>query len=58
MIAGHPPFLAEDRDQLVEKIVQKEYPPLRVKGSRLSGKASPDFSNLIDRLLKKEPTER
>ncbi len=55
---GHPPFLAESVPDLADKILNKDVPPLRVKGSRVSGKASPDFQNLLNCLLKKNPVDR
>ncbi len=58
LFTGHPPFLAESVPDLADKILNKDVPPLRVKGSRVSGKASPDFQNLLNCLLKKNPVDR
>ena len=56
--SGHPPFLAETLPDLSDKIVNKDIPPLRVKGSRVVRKPSPHFQDLVEGLLKKNPTER
>ncbi|XP_052814405.1 serine/threonine-protein kinase ULK4-like isoform X2 [Mya arenaria] len=58
MFTGHPPFLAESYPQLVDKIVNKEFPPPKVKGTRFSSKPSPDFLSLIEGLLQKDPDKR
>nr|XP_034324271.1 serine/threonine-protein kinase ULK4 isoform X2 [Crassostrea gigas] len=58
MFTGHPPFLAESFQQLKEKILHKELPPPKVKGSRFSSKPSPDFHNLLEGLLQKDPDKR
>ncbi|XP_064646752.1 serine/threonine-protein kinase ULK4-like [Lineus longissimus] len=58
MYTGHPPFLADSYDQLVEKILSKDFPPPRVKGSRISSKPSNDFVSLVGVLMQKNPRER
>ncbi|KAK3093040.1 hypothetical protein FSP39_010415 [Pinctada imbricata] len=58
MFTGHPPFLAESHQQLKEKILHKELPPPKVKGSRFSSKPSPDFLSLLEGLLNKDPDKR
>lgn len=58
LFTGHPPFLAESYPQLVDKIVNKGYPPPKVKGTRFSSKPSHDFLSLIDGLLQKDPEKR
>ncbi|XP_067686194.1 serine/threonine-protein kinase ULK4-like isoform X2 [Haliotis asinina] len=58
MFTGHPPFLADTEEQLKEKIMNKDFPPPRVKGSRFSGIASPDFLSLLEGLLLKDHMTR
>ncbi|XP_052237565.1 serine/threonine-protein kinase ULK4-like isoform X3 [Dreissena polymorpha] len=58
MFTGHPPFLADSHPQLMDKIVNKEFPQPKVKGTRFSSKPSPDFLSLIDGLLQKDPDKR
>ncbi|KAL8565090.1 hypothetical protein ACOMHN_005293 [Nucella lapillus] len=58
MFSGHPPFLGESYEIIKEKVLNKEFPPPRVKGSRLSAKPSPEFLNLMESLLQKDPTRR
>ncbi|XP_013396898.1 serine/threonine-protein kinase ULK4 [Lingula anatina] len=58
LYTGHPPFLAEGFEQLVDKVLHKEHSTPKVKGSRFSGKASPEFVDLINGFLKKNPNER
>ncbi|GFR84606.1 serine/threonine-protein kinase ULK4 [Elysia marginata] len=58
MFAGHPPFLAEREEHIKERILTKEFPVPKVKGSRLSAKPSPEFLSLLEGLLHKEPTQR
>ncbi|XP_041374855.1 serine/threonine-protein kinase ULK4-like isoform X2 [Gigantopelta aegis] len=58
MFTGHPPFLAESDEQLKEKVMNKPFPPPRVKGTRFSGMASPDFLSLIEGLLEKDFLKR
>jgi len=35
LISGHPPFLAENYEDLREKITKKDMPPPRVRGCAL-----------------------
>lgn len=58
MYTGHPPFEAETLTDLVEKICNDDYPPIKVKGSLPSLKPSPEFQDLIQKLLEKDPSER
>ncbi|XP_048734641.2 serine/threonine-protein kinase ULK4-like isoform X2 [Ostrea edulis] len=58
LFTGHPPFLAESFQQLKEKILHKDLPPPKVKGSRFSSKPSPDFHSLLEGLLQKDPDKR
>ncbi|KAJ8308456.1 LOW QUALITY PROTEIN: hypothetical protein KUTeg_013330 [Tegillarca granosa] len=58
MFTGHPPFLAESFQQLKEKILHKDLPMPKIKGTRFSSKPSPDFMNLLNSLLQKEPDRR
>ncbi|XP_062580885.1 serine/threonine-protein kinase ULK4-like isoform X2 [Saccostrea cucullata] len=58
LFTGHPPFLAESFQQLKEKILHKDLPPPKVKGSRFSSKPSPDFQSLLEGLLQKDPDKR
>ena len=51
-------FLAETIPDLRDKILSKDIPPLRAKGSRVSRKPSPNFQNLLQALLKKNPVDR
>lgn len=55
---GHPPFLAESFQQLKEKIMSKDMPVPKVKGTRFSAKPSPDFLNLLESLMQKDPEKR
>lgn len=55
---GHPPFLAESFQQLKEKILSKDMPVPKVKGTRFSAKPSPDFLNLLESLMQKDPDKR
>ncbi|XP_025099125.1 serine/threonine-protein kinase ULK4-like isoform X3 [Pomacea canaliculata] len=58
MFAGHPPFLGESKEILKEKVLNKEFPTPKVKGSRLSAKPSPEFLSLLENLLQKDPSRR
>lgn len=58
LFTGHPPFLAESFPQLQDKIVNKAYPPPKVKGSRFTSKPSHEFLSLIDGLLTKDLDKR
>ncbi|VDI57338.1 serine/threonine-protein kinase ULK4 [Mytilus galloprovincialis] len=55
---GHPPFLAESFQQLKDKIINKDMPVPKVKGTRFSAKPSPDFLNLLESLMQKDPDKR
>ncbi|GFO05468.1 serine/threonine-protein kinase ulk4 [Plakobranchus ocellatus] len=58
MFAGHPPFLAEKEEHIKERILTKDFPIPKVKGSRLSAKPSPEFLSLLQGLLNKDPSQR
>ncbi|CAH1788788.1 unnamed protein product [Owenia fusiformis] len=58
MYAGHPPFVCEDFREHVTLVTTTDFPPPKVKGSRLSSKPSPDFLDLLGKLLKRKPVER
>ncbi|PAA70010.1 hypothetical protein BOX15_Mlig024936g1 [Macrostomum lignano] len=58
MFTGRPPFAAATAKDVAEGIVYKQLPPPRVKGARLTGKPSNDFSDLVGRLLDKDPDTR
>ncbi|XP_076458728.1 serine/threonine-protein kinase ULK4-like isoform X2 [Babylonia areolata] len=58
MFAGHPPFLGESYDIIKDKVLNKEFPLPKVKGSRLSAKPSPEFLNLLESLLQKDALQR
>ncbi|KAK7111983.1 serine/threonine-protein kinase ULK4-like isoform X2 [Littorina saxatilis] len=58
MFAGHPPFLGETYEITKEKVLNKEFPLPKVKGSRLSAKPSPEFLNMLESLLMKDSTRR
>ncbi|ESO86237.1 hypothetical protein LOTGIDRAFT_220770 [Lottia gigantea] len=58
LFTGHPPFLAESENQLKEKIINQDFPLPKVRGSRFSAKPSPDYLNLLQGLLQKDPTRR
>ena len=58
MYTGHPPFLAEDFSALVDKVVHKDLPTPKVKGSRVSAKPSPHFDSMLQGLFKKSPEKR
>jgi len=32
IVSGHPPFLADSQPQLVDKIINKDFPQPKVKG--------------------------
>ncbi|XP_045435404.1 serine/threonine-protein kinase ULK4 isoform X3 [Pipistrellus kuhlii] len=57
MFAGKPPFFSESVSELVENIVHKNPSPPIPKDPSLP-KASPDFMNLLDGLLQKDPQKR
>ncbi|KAF6031687.1 ULK4 [Bugula neritina] len=58
LFTGIKPFEADSVSELVNKIIHVELPPPSVKGSRLSAKPSPDLVNLLNGILKKDPSER
>ncbi|XP_074642606.1 serine/threonine-protein kinase ULK4-like [Tubulanus polymorphus] len=58
LFAGHTPFQSESFEKLTEMILYEDFPAPKIKGTRLSSKPSPDFLNLIEGLLKKDPNER
>ncbi|KAK7507746.1 hypothetical protein BaRGS_00000711, partial [Batillaria attramentaria] len=58
MYAGHPPFLGESYEITKEKVLNKEFPTPKVKGSRISAKPSPEFLNLLESMLQKDSTRR
>uniref|UniRef100_A0A7I4CYJ5 Protein kinase domain-containing protein n=1 Tax=Physcomitrium patens TaxID=3218 RepID=A0A7I4CYJ5_PHYPA len=49
--AGRPPFVSSSFTELVNSIISDPLPPI-------SGNPSPDFENLVTRLLVKDPVER
>ncbi|XP_023603500.1 serine/threonine-protein kinase ULK4-like, partial [Myotis lucifugus] len=57
MFSGKPPFFSESVSEVIEKIVHKDPSPPIPKDSSLP-KASPDFMNLLDGLLQKDPQKR
>uniref|UniRef100_A0A2C9L0L6 Protein kinase domain-containing protein n=1 Tax=Biomphalaria glabrata TaxID=6526 RepID=A0A2C9L0L6_BIOGL len=58
MFAGYPPFFAESDEQIKDRVLNKDFPIPKVKGPRISAKPSPEFLNLLQGLLKKDPTQR
>ncbi|CAI9736110.1 serine/threonine-protein kinase ULK4-like isoform X4 [Octopus vulgaris] len=58
MYTGHQPFQAETFQELVDKIVNDDYPPPKVIGSKPSLKPSSEFLDLLKRLLEKDPYKR
>ena len=58
MYTGHPPFLAENFTALVEKVMHKDLPAPKVKGSRVSAKPSPQFYSMLQGLFEKHPEKR
>ncbi|KAK6166744.1 hypothetical protein SNE40_023371 [Patella caerulea] len=58
LFTGHPPFLSESLEQLKNKIITQDFPPPKVRGTRFSAKPSPDYLNLLEGLLQKDPTRR
>nr|KAF6311421.1 unc-51 like kinase 4 [Myotis myotis] len=57
MFSGKPPFFSESVSEVIEKIIHKAPSPPIPKDSSLP-KASPDFMNLLDGLLQKDPQKR
>ncbi|XP_006102389.1 serine/threonine-protein kinase ULK4, partial [Myotis lucifugus] len=57
MFSGKPPFFSESVSEVIEKIVHKDPSPPIPKDPSLP-KASPDFMNLLDGLLQKDPQKR
>ncbi|KAK1332565.1 hypothetical protein QTO34_007248 [Cnephaeus nilssonii] len=57
MFSGKPPFFSESVSEVIEKIIHKDPSPPIPKDPSLP-KASPDFMNLLDGLLQKDPQKR
>ncbi|XP_058144201.1 serine/threonine-protein kinase ULK4 isoform X18 [Dasypus novemcinctus] len=57
MFSGKPPFFSESFSELIEQILYQDPLPPIPKDSSLP-KASPDFINLLDGLLQKDPQKR
>uniref|UniRef100_G3VDW5 non-specific serine/threonine protein kinase n=1 Tax=Sarcophilus harrisii TaxID=9305 RepID=G3VDW5_SARHA len=57
MFSGRPPFFSESFSDLVEQILYQELLPPTPKDSTLP-EASPEFVNLLDGLLQKDPQKR
>ncbi|XP_070570281.1 serine/threonine-protein kinase ULK4-like isoform X2 [Ptychodera flava] len=57
LYTGRPPFMAELFSDLLDHIINKDFPAPKVRGSRMS-KPSADFSDLLNNLMKKNPEER
>ncbi|XP_037703747.1 serine/threonine-protein kinase ULK4 isoform X2 [Choloepus didactylus] len=57
MFSGKPPFFSESYSVLIEQILYQDPLPPIPKDSSLP-KASPDFINLLDGLLQKDPQKR
>ncbi|XP_076985827.1 serine/threonine-protein kinase ULK4 isoform X3 [Tamandua tetradactyla] len=57
MFTGKPPFFSECCSELIEQILYQDPLPPISKDSALP-KASPDFINLLDGLLQKDPQKR
>lgn len=58
MFTGHPPFLADNFQQLRDKILNKDLTLPKVKGSRVPSKPSSEFQSLLDGLLEKDGQKR
>ncbi|XP_066484015.1 serine/threonine-protein kinase ULK4 isoform X2 [Tiliqua scincoides] len=57
MFTGRPPFFSEGFAELAEQILHDDPFPLKQQGS-VHQKLSPDFLNLLDSLLQKDPQKR